>query len=257
MCEFHCHRALLMKKIILFPILFLFLWSCMAPRVVTQITPEAPVGNYAMGREYISLGSENIDVELGFDGIYGSNLMFDFVLVNGSSEILTIQPKDFYYVLLDSVTADSSMLPPRMAVDPDKVLLNYDQIIEDKQGEKKANSFLGFLDAGVGLLATVAAVITTENPAYLADGLYSMFGTANHYISQDKQIKSDLALINEEKVVVNEEIFRSCQVAPGEVVSGYVYFPEHSEAEYYMFCFPVEHQIFQFVYNQQKVIVYE
>jgi len=245
-----------MKKIYYFPVLLLFLWSCTAPRVVTKITPEAPEGNFAMGREYISLGSENIDVELGFDGIYGPNLVFDFVVVNGSSEILSIQPKDFYYVLLNSATADSSMLPPHMAVKPDKVLLNYDQIIEDKQGQKKANSFLGFLEAGVGILATTAAFIATENPVYISDAVFNTIGTANHYISQDKQIKTELEMINEEKEVVKEEIFRSCQLAPGEVVSGYVYFPEHSETEYYMFCFPVEQQLFQFVYNQQKEIVY-
>jgi len=182
--------------------------------------------------------------------------VFDFVVVNGSSEILSIQPKDFYYVLLNSATADSSMLPPHMAVKPDKVLLNYDQIIEDKQGQKKANSFLGFLEAGVGILATTAAFIATENPVYISDAVFNTIGTANHYISQDKQIKTELEMINEEKEVVKEEIFRSCQLAPGEVVSGYVYFPEHSETEYYMFCFPVEQQLFQFVYNQQKEIVY-
>lgn len=243
-------------KNICFPFLFLFLWSCTAPRVVTQIIPEAPEGKFAMGREYISLGADHVDVELGFDGIYGPNLVFDFVVVNGSSENLSIQPGDFYYVLLDSATADSSISPPRMAVKPDKVLLNYDQIIENKEGQKKANAFLGFLETGVSLLATTAAVITTENPAYLADGLWGMFGTADHYMSQDRQIKSELAMISEEKEVVNEEIFRSCELAPGEVVSGYVYFPEHSDTEYYMFCFPMENHVFQFVYRQQKEVVY-
>ena len=246
-----------MKKIGLLSLLFLFLWSCTVPRVVTQISPEAPEGNYAMGREYISLGSDGIDVELGFDGIYGENLVFDFVVINGTEETFSIRPKDFYYVLLDSAAADSSMLPPRMAVHPEKVLLNYDQKIEDKEGEKDANSFLGFLDAGIGLLATTAAFITTENPAYIVDAVFNTIGTAEHYISQDKQIKSDMEMINEEKKLVSEEIFRRCLVVPGEVISGYVYFPEHDDTGYYMFCFPVKDQLFQFVYNQQKVVRYD
>lgn len=209
-----------------------------------------------MGREYIPLASDDIDVELGFDGIYGSNLVFDFVVINGTSQPLSIQPSDFYYILLDSAIADSSISPPRMAVKPDKVLLSYDQVIENVEGQKKANAFLGFLEAGVGILATTAAVISTENPAYLADGLWGMFSTADHYVSQDKQIKSDLAVVNEEKELVEEEIFRSCQLAPGEVISGYVYFPLHNDTEYYMFCFPVEKQLFQFVYKQQKEVLY-
>lgn len=245
-----------MKKICSLPVLFLLLWSCTAPQVVTRIIPEAPEGNFAMGREYIALSSDNIDVELGFDGIYGPNLVFDFVIINGSTETLSIQPVDFYYVLLDSATADSSLVPPRMALKPDKVLLNYDQKIADVHQKKKANSFLGFLDAGVGLLASTAALISTENPVYISDAIFNTLGTANHYIAQDKQIKSELEVINVEKEVVDAEIFRSCQVAPGEVVSGYVYFPEHSSAGYYMFCFPVENQLFQFVYRQEKEIVY-
>ena len=246
-----------MKKICYFPVLLLFLWSCTAPRVVTKITPEAPEGNFAMGREYIPLSGGMMDVELGFDGKYGTNLVFDFVVINGSAETLTLQPNDFYYVLLNSATADSSMLPPRMALKPDKVLLEYDGITEAKKGEKRANSFLGFLEGGVGLLATTAAFVSTQSPAYITDAIVNTIGTANHYISNDKQIKSELEMISEEKELVSEEIFRSCQIEPGEVVSGYVYFTEHSDTEYYMFCFPVEDQLFQFVYKQEKSIVYD
>jgi hypothetical protein len=245
-----------MKKIYYLLPLLLFLWSCAAPRVVTKITPEAAEGTYAMGREYISLGTQNLDVELGYDGIHGTYLVFDFVVVNGGDQILTIHPKDFYYVLLESAEADSSLLPPRMAVNPEKVLLNYDEKIEDIEVQKKTNTFLGFLDAGIGLLATTAAFISTENPAYIADAVANTFGTADHYISQDKQIKSNLEVIHEEKEVVKEEIFRQCQLLPGKGISGYVYFPEHADTEYYMFCFPVEDQLFQFVYNQQKEVLY-
>jgi len=246
-----------MKKIYLFPVILLWFCSCTAPRMVTKISPEAPEGHFAMGREYIALGNEHIDVELGFDGIYGSNLVFDFVVFNGSPETLSIRAKDFYYVLLDSATAESSLLPPRMALNPDKVLLNYDRMLEDVEGQKKANTVLGFLDAGVGLLATTAAFLSTENPAFISDALFNTMGTANYYISQDKQIKTELAMIDQEKELVDEEILRSIELAPGEHVSGYVYFPRHSDASFYMFCFPVEEELFQFVYRQEKVWVYD
>jgi len=60
--------------------------------MVTQITPEAPEGNYAMGKEYISLSSDHIDVELGYDGMQGEDLVFDFVVHNTTSDTLTILP---------------------------------------------------------------------------------------------------------------------------------------------------------------------
>ena len=165
--------------------------------------------------------------------------------------------QDHHYQLLDSASADSSLLPPRMALKPDKVLLNYEEKIDHKLEQKRTNSVLGFLEAGVGILATTAAVISTENPAYLADGLLSTVETAGYYAGKDKQIKNDLELIKEEKEVVDEELFRTCHVGTGETVSGFVFFPEHPEACYYLFCFPLENQLFQFVYSQEKVLVYD
>ena len=70
----------MMKKIYSLPVIILLLTSCAAPRLVIQLIPEAPEGNFEMGREYISLKSDSIYVELGFDGMHGENLVFDFVV---------------------------------------------------------------------------------------------------------------------------------------------------------------------------------
>jgi len=245
-----------MKKVFSLHIILLVMASCVAPRVVTQLTPEAPDGHYEMGREYISLSNDNIDVELGYDGIHGENLVFDFVVVNRSPGVLSINPSDFYYVLLDSSTADSSKLPPRMALHPERVLFHYDETLEAKSGEKSANSFLGFLEAGFGLLANTTAFLATDNPGYIVDAVFSTLGTADHYMNQDKKISEDISTINQEKDIVKEGIFRLSHLPAGKVVNGYVYFPQNPDSGYYMFCFPVEDQLFQFVYHQRKVYQY-
>ena len=166
----------------------LFFSSCVAPGVVTQLTPEAPEGHYEMGREYIKLSSDSIFVELGYDGVHGKHLVFDFVVINGTPDVLTISPSDFYYVLLDSATADTSKLPPRMAIHPERILYHYDETLDSKQEAKSINSLLGFLEAGVGLLANTTAFIATENPGYIVDALFSTLGTADHYIAENQQI---------------------------------------------------------------------
>lgn len=245
-----------MKKLYYLLISALFLTSCVVPRVVTQITPEAPEGHYEMGREYISLSNDSINVELGYDGIHGGHLVFDFVVINKTPQVLTVNPSDFYYVVLDSATADSSKFPPRMAVHPERILHHYDETLESKKGAKSMNSFLGFMEAGVGLLANTTAFIATDNPGYIVDALFGTLGTAEMYVAQDKQISADISMVHSEKEIVNEEIFRLSQLPPGKVVSGYVYFPKHPDTDYYMFCFPVQDQLFQFVYNQRKVYQY-
>ena len=86
-------------------------------------------------------------VELGFDGSQDEYLVFDFVVFNSSSDTLTLLPKDFYYVVLDSANDNSSPHTPRMAVHPDKVLKYYDLSLEERKKEKGVNTFLGILQA--------------------------------------------------------------------------------------------------------------
>lgn len=245
-----------MKKLYLLPLLLFFLCSCAAPGVVTRIIPEAPEGHFAMGREYISLENGPIEVELGFDGIHEPNLIFDFVVHNSGPDSLSVRPGDFYYLLLDSANAEAVPFSPWMAVHPDKVLMNYDHSLEEKNKDKGMNTFLGILQASVDILYYASGFAATENPAFIADAVFQTVGTAGQYVSQDKMIKSEMAMISEEKELVKEEIFRTCKVPPGEISSGYVYFPKHENTAYYMFCFPIENQLFQFVYKQQKELVY-
>jgi len=245
-----------MKKIHYLPILFLLFCSCTAPRLVTRITPEAPEGHFAMGREYISLESNQIVVELGHDGIQGENLIFDFVVHNSTSDTLAVMPGDFYYLVLDSAHAEAASHAPRMAVPPEKVMMTYDKSLEERKKEKGMNTFLGILQASVDIIYYASGFAVTENPGFIADGIFQTIGTADQYISQDKMISSDMSLISEEKEVVKEEIFRTCELPPGGVSSGYVYFPLHENTAYYLFCFPIEDQLFQFVYRQQKEFIY-
>lgn len=230
--------------------------SCAVPRVVTQLTPEAPEGHYANGREYITLNSDSVVVELGYDGTHGENMVFDFVVINKTPDSILINPSDFYYVLLDSSTADTSKLPPRMAVHPERIIHHYDETLQKRADEKSANTILGFLEAGIGLVANTTAFLASEDPGFMVDAVFGTLGTADHYISQDQWISQDIEMIQNEKDIVNEEIFRRSQLPPGKVVSGYVYFPRNPDTGYFMFCFPLEDQLFQFVYNQQHVIQY-
>jgi len=237
-------------------ILTITISSCVTPSVVIQLTPEAPQGHYEMGREYISLINDSLIAELGFDGMHGDNLVFDFVVVNRTPQSLTINPSDFYYVRLDSAMADSSMLPPRKAIHPERIVLKYDDTLEAKADQKATNSILGFLDAGFGLIANTAAFVATEDPGYILDAVIHTVGTADYYVSRDQHITREISHIAGEKERVKNEIFRKTVVKPGEAAHGYVYFPGNPETNYYMFCFPVEEQLFQYVYRQRKVYQY-
>ena len=113
-----------------------------------------------------------------------------------------------------------------------------------------------FQMAAAGYVGIHNAFLATDNPGYIADAVFNTLGTASYYVEQDKSIKNHMALIREEKELVNEEIFRACRLQPGEAASGYVYFPGDPDAACYMFCYPIENQLFQFVYHQHKEIHY-
>ena len=244
-----------MKNILFLAVFLLYFSSCTAQRVITQIIPEATEGTFAMGREYIPLESDQIEVELGYDGMQGENLVFDFVVHNSTTDTISVLPANFYYVLLDSADADPSSELAWSAVHPDTVLLHYDRTLEERKQVKDINSFMGILRAGAGILYNASAYFATDNPGFLADAFIQTVGTAGHYIAQDQIISEELEMISEEKDIVREEIFRECNILPGSVVSGYIFFPKNNNTAYYMFCFPIEDQQFQFVYNQKQSIV--
>ena len=240
-----------------------FLWllivlncSCTAPRVITKISPEAPEGHYANGREYIALEGDQIAVELGYDGLMGGHLVFDLVVHNGSGDSLNVWPAEFFYVVLDSADAETDFHASWTSVHPDTVLKLYDNRIMSREEAREKNTFLGILQASVDILYNTSGFLATEDPGFIVDAVFSTAGTAERYISQDKRISADMEMISEEKELVNEEIFRPAGIPAGKVRSGYVYFPLNEQCSYYMFCFPVGEQLFQFVYRQQKELVY-
>lgn len=238
-------------------LLLLFLLSaCTSPRLVTKLSPEAPEGHFAMGREYIPLESEELDVELGFDGMQGDQLVFDLVIHNSSTDTLSIMPSGFYYVLLDSAHAESAEEASWQSLHPDTVMAYYDLSIENREKQKEMNTMLGILQAGVNLLYNASGFIATEDPGFIVDAVFQTAGTADEYISRSKMISMEMTEISEEKELVREEIFREKMLPPGQVASGFVYFPFHPEAAYYMFCFPLENQLFQYVYRQDRELVY-
>jgi len=224
--------------------------------MVTKMVPEAPEGHYANGREYIPLESDQITVELGYDGLQEAYLVFDFVVHNDTEDTLLLRPGDFYYVTLDSADAEAAPNTPWMAVHPDKVMMQYDRVLEEKEEAKKINSVFGIVEAGIHVLYNTSGFIATKDPGFIADAVLQTVGTADHYVSQDRMIQSEMNVISEEKALVEEELFRTCEVPPGAVMSGYVFFPRHEQTPYYMFCFPVQNQLFQFVYNQRRELVY-
>lgn len=239
-----------MKKIYSFLVILLGLSSCASSQVVTILSPEAPEGHFHMGREYINLSNGQVRVELGFDGIYEESLVFDVVVLNNTTQPLSFNPSEFYYVILDSSGADSSRFPPGMAIHPDKVLHLYEKSMEDAEIDKNINSIFGIVETGIGIIASAAAIMAKENPGYIVDALFSTVGTADHYVNQGQRISHNLEEISMEKEVISEEILREGRIPPGKAVSGFVYFPKYPGTGTIMFCFPLEDQLFQFVYNQ-------
>lgn len=240
-----------MRLQILLLFIVLMMGSCASPQEVTRLVPEAPEGHFEVGREYIPLHNDSIDAELGFDGRYGDYLVFDFVVINGSGRPLDIDPSEFYYVIIDDPLADSSLLPPRMAVHPERVLHDYDRQMEEHEDRKQINKVFGFIDAGIGILTSASAFAATDNPGYIADALFRTIGTADRYLEADRVIGAQLQSIDMEREVVREELFRSLELPPGKVANGFVYFPFNRSTGYLMFCFPVQDRLFQYVYRQE------
>jgi len=229
----------------------LILSSCTAPQVTTKLIPEAPEGYYEHGREYITLTSDSIYAILGFDGFYDNTLIFDLVVINHSDNSLDIDPATFYYEILDSALALNSSLPPVPALHPDTISKRYDQTIQSMFDGKKANTFMGILEAVAGIALNTSGFIATEDPGYIMDMIAGTVNTAGYYLTRDTEIREGITIMKDEKSMVREASHGKKQLAPGETVSGFVFFPRNTDTRYYMFCFPLDDELFQFVYRQE------
>lgn len=238
-----------MKKIYLILVLLPGFLSLVISQETFRLQALAPAGHIVNGREYIPLSSEQLRVELAYDGTSEENLVFDLVVFNETGRKITVKPPGFYYVTLPDPDADSSQSPPCMAVNPGQVYKWYDRALEEQESHKSMNSFLGLVEAGVGILSGTAAFLSTDNPAYIVDAVFNTAGTAGHYISMNRQIEEEMDQTAAEKEMIHLEMMREGELEPGGITNGFVCFPGQPEGSYFMFCFPIDDQEFQFVYQ--------
>ena len=241
-----------MKIRALLPVIVLISAFCATSQVFSQLIPEAPEGHYAQGREYIPLHNDSIEVELGYDGRSEEYEVFDFVVINRTSDTISVNPSEFYYVMLENPESDSSIFPACMAIHPERIMDYYDHQLKERENDKSVNTILGFIEAGIGLLASTTSFVHTDDPVYIVDAVFQTLGTAGQYVHADRMIGNGIESVRDEREIVRQEIFRQVQLPPGKVTCGFVYFPGNGEAAYLMYCFPVENQLFQFVYSQKR-----
>ncbi len=229
---------------------FLFLLSCVAPRPVSRLTPHADKGHYKLGREYITLQNDSIYVIAAFDENRQEDLIFDVIIMNRSDRTLELDPANFYALVLENPSADSSVQPPLRAADPEKVIMNIEKARAVEYAEKKTNAIWGVLEATAGVVSTAAAVASDADAGEVAwEAINTMEGVGYH-LAVDQEIEDHLHLINDDKLYWKNDVLRRNTLKPGTVVEGFVYFPRSVDAEYYMMCYPLGDQLFQFVYRQ-------
>jgi len=228
----------------------LALFPEVSAQVAHRLEPQAPEGNKANGREYISLQNDSIRIEMGFDGVFEDFFVFDVVVTNQMAHPVSVDPAAFHYVILDSADAPASVLPPFRATPPERILERYTERIGHSRDHQEMNRVLGCIEGGINLLANASAFLATDDPYYIVDAVFSSVGTAGHYMSMDLAFSRDVELVRHEQEVVRSEIMRPAVLPAGKVVSGFVFFPVYDEPGYLMFCIPEDNQMFQFVYKQ-------
>ncbi|PID92547.1 MAG: hypothetical protein CSA96_02640 [Bacteroidetes bacterium] len=237
-----------MKK--LYPGLLFFFCFLFGPADLgAQLRPVSAESHREMGREYVDLSGEGLRLELGFDGYFDGRMVFDLVIVNEGPDTCRIDPSAFYYVLLTEPEADSSRFPPRMALHPERVLNSYNDQVEESLADKSLNFVFGVLQTGVGIIASTSASIAQgDDPFFAVDAVLGTVESAAQFLLNDARISADMEAIEAEQGIVAKEIFRPTSIPPGKAKSGFVFFPPEDDPMYYMFCFPVGDQEFQFVY---------
>lgn len=188
----------------------------------------APEGNHVNGREYIPLSNALIGVELAYDSRIENKLLFDLVVRNDTDHPISVSPGSFYYLNLDDPDADSSRFPPGMAISPLKPYKWHDFGLDRPQHEAIFSPFL-------------------EIPAMFMEAFVNPWG-----IPSSGNAMQDQERVSQMKDIIRQHMMQEVELAPGETVNGFVWFPGPPETKYLLFCIPLEDQEFQFAYELKK-----
>jgi hypothetical protein len=226
-----------MSKLYTFLTVFFGFSSFVFSQETVNLVPLVPSGHIVYGREYIPLANDHIRVELAYDGTSEEGLVFDLLVFNQTGDTVSVDPQIFYYLSLDDPDADSSRFAPRMATTPTWQYKWYDRALEKTEFREFPNPVLDLVEAGVEFIAAASVFFSAFDPDIAVE-------TASYL--------EDLGLDARGNEILQEGMMNAEELEPGEQCNGFVCFPGHGETSYLMFCFPIEEQEFQFVYQRVK-----
>lgn len=233
----------------LYLILFLFIFSACSPQFsIVSLRTQAETGqNEAFpGRQMVSLDQAGISFKCDYLQSTAYDLLFEVSIVNDSDQEITISPSDFRYYALDEKGYDFGKMH---AYDPDKLVFEISQVLEESKDALDAERGIGWLITGLNVISAASSFANDEDEA----GVFYSVEAATSLVASSltkKQIKKQIVSLEGERDYYRNATMKPCSLAPGESTNGIVVFPRVDEAQQLAVEYHINNQVFEIIYEQ-------
>lgn len=126
-----------MKMRFLLIMMLVLLMSCYVPSSrVYNLSAKQNDAIWLNGKELVKLTEDNIEVIVNFDMVKHGIVSFDISIANNTDETVLINPVDFYCSVTNRLEEEKKI----NALDPEKLILNYDNQMEKLYAENKSDN---------------------------------------------------------------------------------------------------------------------
>ena len=217
---------------------------------VYRLTPADNSSIWDKGKQYINSEKDSINIWIAFDKVEDRNYKMDLQITNSKDSTILIDPKNFFFVKIDS-QEDTSAIQYFNAADPEIKLIKLEKEIESENSSHALSSGLNAALNLTGLIVNIATI--GEPPSEESERLNEVIVEDNLRMDQERiNHENRISDLNEKKFNWESQLLRKTTLFPKDQVSGFVYFPYHPYAEYIKFFFPIDNTTITFIFKQDK-----
>jgi hypothetical protein len=232
------------------------LQSCYSPKPVIKLEPIQENTKWLQGKAFARDSLYGVAVSTAFNRYLRPHAIFEVEVINNSTLPLTVDPARMFFKALD---ANQNELPEALtsyALDPEVQILNLDKQVARLEASSKNAAIVGFVAAGVGVVAAVSSV-TTDDPD---KSDRRAIGAATALIASDvatavsEEDEYSAGLAEDERYIWENTTLRKTTLEPRQAIKGRVYFLGNEDAKYIQLHFPIDDKFITFTYKQRKFL---
>lgn len=205
--------------------------SCAAPLPVFILNPVDENVPWTMGKRFVKLSNDRIEMRLAFDRTLYDQLVFDAQFINRSSDTIMISPEKFYYCNLVIHKGEEKFAPGKIyAIDPEAQIIFADVQSAKEQADYTNSQTLQLIDAVVDLTGDIVTAGQRKTKEEIREEREEDLERQLDDVATEQEHETATYNINSLRNRWANTAVRKTSLPPNHTISGKIYFPAVKES---------------------------